>query len=233
MRIQMSQTMKYTLLLIFFLFPLLAASQLSPTEDKALLHIEVMDFSDNPRPQEVVLIHATGKKKTVKKITDEQGMVHVLLPKGDTYNVTYRSFLEERSHAEINIPKDPGAMEATLQIKFEMDSEQTYELDIHFETDKSVIRSESFKELEVLAEQLKLKPKLRIELAGHTDDQGSEEYNLTLSQNRAKAVKTYLTKKGISAARIETVGYGESKPLKSNSNPEGRARNRRTEIRIL
>ena len=225
--------MKHFITFLCCLLPLLSFSQLKPTEDKALLHIEVMDFSENLRPREVVLIRATGKNKTVKKITDAEGMAHILLPKGDTYKVTYRSFLEERSHAEIEIPNDPGEMEATLQIKFEMDADQTYELYIHFETDKSVIRSESFEELEILVEQLKLKPRLRIELAGHTDDQGSEDYNLTLSQNRAKAVKTYLTKKGIAASRIETTGYGESKPVASNGSPEGRARNRRTEIRIL
>ena len=73
----------------------------------------------------------------------------------------------------------------------------------------------------------------KIELAGHTDSDGSAESNLKLSQDRAAAVKAYLVSKGISASRIQTVGYGESRPVAQNSSEAGRAKNRRTEVRVI
>ena len=98
---------------------------------------------------------------------------------------------------------------------------------------KSIIKSESFDELDELVNYLQLKPDLKIEIAGHTDSEGSDDSNMTLSQNRANAVKTYLTEKGINAARLKAKGYGESRPIADNESISGRALNRRTEIHIM
>ena len=76
-------------------------------------------------------------------------------------------------------------------------------------------------------------PIVKIEIAAHTDDVGSEEYNMKLSQKRAESVTNYLVSKGIQKERLISVGYGESKPLTSNATPEGRDSNRRTEFKIL
>lgn len=77
-----------------------------------------------------------------------------------------------------------------------------------------------------------------IEIGGHTDSQGKDDYNLKLSKARAESVKKYLVSKGIAADRIETQGYGETKPIAPNTingkdNPEGRKKNRRTEFKVL
>lgn len=77
---------------------------------------------------------------------------------------------------------------------------------------------------------LKENPSLRVIVEGHTDSVGSDAYNLKLSERRAQAVENYLVRQGIDASRIETRGYGESKPISSNQTAEGRARNRRVEI---
>jgi outer membrane protein OmpA-like peptidoglycan-associated protein len=71
-----------------------------------------------------------------------------------------------------------------------------------------------------------------LEINGHTDNQGTEEYNKTLSENRSKAVKKYLTDKGILETRITTAGFGFSKPIASNDTEDGRAKNRRVEFII-
>ncbi|HNV52841.1 MAG TPA: OmpA family protein, partial [Tenuifilaceae bacterium] len=80
---------------------------------------------------------------------------------------------------------------------------------------------------------LKHNPTIKIEVGGHTDDQGSDEYNQKLSENRAKSVAEYLIANKVEASRVKWAGYGETKPVESNTTPEGRAQNRRTEVKIL
>lgn len=76
-------------------------------------------------------------------------------------------------------------------------------------------------------------PKIKIEIGGHTDNIGSEEYNLNLSETRAKAVYEFLIKNGIEKSRLTFQAYGFSKPIDNNETPEGRANNRRTEFKVL
>jgi outer membrane protein OmpA-like peptidoglycan-associated protein len=73
---------------------------------------------------------------------------------------------------------------------------------------------------------------LSIEIEGHTDNVGSQEHNLTLSENRAKEVYSFLVDKGIAATRMTYKGFGDSKPIASNDSETGRAENRRTAFRI-
>lgn len=104
---------------------------------------------------------------------------------------------------------------------------------IFFETAKADLKPESNLELEKLLAWLRNNPTAKIEVAGHTDDQGSVEYNLALSKRRAAAVVAYLTTKGIVTTRLVARGYGKDKPVATNSTEAGRARNRRTEFLIL
>ncbi len=80
---------------------------------------------------------------------------------------------------------------------------------------------------------MKLKPSLVIEISGHTDNTGTTEINMKLSQDRADAVRNYLIRKGISAERVTAKGYGDTEPVADNSTDEGKAKNRRTEVRII
>lgn len=104
---------------------------------------------------------------------------------------------------------------------------------IFFETARSSLLPESTVELDQLVDVLNTYPSMVIELAGHTDSEGSEASNLKLSQDRSNSVKSYLVQKGVSADRIKTVGYGESMPVASNETAEGRQANRRVEFKIL
>lgn len=104
---------------------------------------------------------------------------------------------------------------------------------IFFETGKYELKATSDAELQFLTYFLRTNPGISIEIQGHTDDVGSDEANLTLSRNRAKAVKEYLIGQGIPETRIEANGYGESKPRVPNDSDENRALNRRTEFKIL
>ncbi len=76
-------------------------------------------------------------------------------------------------------------------------------------------------------------PTVKIELGSHTDNKGSDEYNMKLSDNRSKSVVAYLIAKGIAATRLVAKGYGETKFIDTNETDEGRQNNRRTEFKIL
>ena len=104
---------------------------------------------------------------------------------------------------------------------------------IFFNVDKADLKSESFPELNRLATFLKSNPSARLEISGHTDSQGSEQHNKSLSEQRAQSVKNYLVTKGCNTANITAVGYGASKPVADNASEKGRAANRRVEFRIL
>ena len=104
---------------------------------------------------------------------------------------------------------------------------------IYFQFDRSTILQQSYKELTTLVELMRDNPKLRIEIGGHTDNQGSASYNMKLSESRAKAVADYLIAKGIDPKRLQYRGYGKTKPIADNSSDEGRAKNRRVEMKIL
>ncbi|MDW8135143.1 MAG: OmpA family protein, partial [Bacteroidia bacterium] len=104
---------------------------------------------------------------------------------------------------------------------------------IFFDFDKATLRPESKAELERVYQLLMQNPNMKIRLAGHTDNVGSDEYNQRLSESRAKAVYEYLIQRGISPGRLSYVGYGESKPIDTNETEEGRQNNRRVELEIL
>jgi outer membrane protein OmpA-like peptidoglycan-associated protein len=104
---------------------------------------------------------------------------------------------------------------------------------IFFDTDKSDLKPESEVELKNLLTLLHENPKMKIEISGHTDNVGSKEHNIILSQNRAKAVYDYLINKGIKANRMSYKGYGYNRPISTNDTEEGRTLNRRTEFKIV
>jgi len=104
---------------------------------------------------------------------------------------------------------------------------------LFFVQSKSELLPESMPELERLYQLMMEQPNLEIELGGHTDNQGIYSANIRLSQDRAEAVREFLVEKGIPRKRIEAKGYGPSKPVASNLNPETRKQNRRVEITIL
>jgi len=81
-------------------------------------------------------------------------------------------------------------------------------------------------------EALKQYPTLKLAIEGHTDNVGKPEKNKTLSEARAASVKQYLLSKGIDAARLDSVGYGDTKPTQDNKTAKGRAANRRIEFKI-
>ncbi|WP_300437531.1 OmpA family protein [Christiangramia sp.] len=104
---------------------------------------------------------------------------------------------------------------------------------VYFDTEKYNINSKSQATLNKLADIFKEYPQSNILVEGHTDNTGSDSYNLTLSKNRAQAVTGYLVDNGIDRGRFTTKWYGESQPKYDNSTAEGRSKNRRVELAIV
>jgi outer membrane protein OmpA-like peptidoglycan-associated protein len=101
---------------------------------------------------------------------------------------------------------------------------------INFDVDKSTIRPESMGTLNMISQILKDNPELKFDIEGFTDNSGNPAHNLSLSQDRANAVKTQLVSMGISASRLTAKGFGDTKPISDNSTAGGRANNRRVEF---
>lgn len=157
-----------------------------------------------------------------------------LIP-GRNYNVTYESagFLfhsenifipDTTSYQVINKAVDLAPIKVGAKVVLK---------NIFFDFDKASLRTVSRVELNRVYNMLKTNPSLKIEISGHTDSKGSDEYNQKLSDERAKSVVKYLTEKGISADRMQAKGYGETRPVASNDTEEGRQENRRTELKII
>ncbi len=103
---------------------------------------------------------------------------------------------------------------------------------VNFDFDKSAIRPDASVILDEAASILNESPGVRVEVGGHTDATGTDEYNQGLSERRAKSVVDYLVSKGVSAGRLDAAGYGESKPVADNGTRDGRAQNRRVELNV-
>mgnify|MGYP003853598811 CR=1 FL=1 len=104
---------------------------------------------------------------------------------------------------------------------------------VHFDKGSAKLLPESYGQLEELARFLRAHPRLRIELAGHTDGTSLPESEIQLSRQRALAVRDYLVAQGLAKERFTIVGYGKQRPIADNATPEGQRRNRRVEFRIL
>jgi adhesin transport system outer membrane protein len=104
---------------------------------------------------------------------------------------------------------------------------------VHFDLDKYTLREDAIPLLEEALKVLQRYPDLKVEVAGHTDYLNTDEYNQALSEKRAKAVMDYFVSQGVAAGRLTAKGYGESQPIASNASPEGQAKNRRVELRVV
>ena len=105
--------------------------------------------------------------------------------------------------------------------------------DVQFELNSSELTVNSSASLDEVANAMNEYPNLRIEVQAHSDSMGGDAYNQSLSEKRASSVRDYLIGAGIAANRIEAKGYGETKPIADNSTSEGRAKNRRVELKVI
>jgi len=128
-----------------------------------------------------------------------------------------------------NPPPPPESLEKALL----KDKKYTFSAGVLFDSGKSELRPEAGKELDSLVVFLQKHPKVLLGISGHTDDVGTEEYNLDLSERRAKSVQDYLESKGIRADKLRARGFGESRPVADNNTEAGKQANRRVECIVM
>lgn len=186
-------------------------------------------------PSAVELIDLSSKQLISKVQTDEQGNYLITLPVGKDYafNVNRKGYLfysdnfqlikhSADSVYEKNIPLQPLEANASIILK-----------NIFFDINKFDLKPESEAELDKIILLLNDNPTLKIQINGHTDSVGKTADNLKLSENRAKSVVNYLITNGIDPKRLSAKGFGASAPLALNRTEEGRALNRRTEMKVV
>lgn len=208
------------------------AQELKPTMDRALVKTLVTNELKKPIVGDQVVFTSKSKGHKYKGVTGADGRFSILVPIGDTYVVEYSNFTNKVKFNEITIPVEPALYSWDVNISFEPARVIVLE-NVEYDFNKSTIRKTSFKTLDDLYEVMTYKPNLVIEIGGHTDNIGTDQSNELLSLYRSNSIKSYLVKKGISADRIQTKGYGESFPIADNDTEEGRQKNRRTEVKII
>lgn len=229
------------LLQIFFVFTAnaqtgdykyLNSTKLKPTETQVLVNVHVKDLSNKPRPDELIIFQSTKTKGIYKRVSDAEGNCSILLPKDDKYKIKYQELGSIVDYSNLAVTADSGLWMLEVNVRFENSIVQALN-NVHFENNKAVLVLESFSELDRLVDVMLRKKRIIIEIAGHTDDVGNPEDNLTLSQKRAETVREYLISKGIEKHRVFAKGYGDTEPVEENDTEEGRQLNRRAEVRIL
>lgn len=146
-----------------------------------------------------------------------------------SFNAPSDEFDETMMNPDLCLNKIPPPVELNKPIVME---------NVYYDFNMATLKPESYPSLDSLVSLLQFYPKMVIEIGAHTDSKGTDKYNLDLSQRRAQSVVDYLIGKGIDASRLQSKGYGESQPIAPNTingkdNPEGRAKNRRTEFKAL
>lgn len=184
-----------------------------------------IDLIDNQKNEKVATF--TSNSKTGKFL--------VSLPSGKNYGIAVLAEGYLFHSENFDIPLAQGFQEINKEVLLKKVAVGTSIVlkNIFFDYDKATLRKESIPELERLINLLKEVPTMKIEISGHTDSRGTDEYNQKLSESRAKSVVAYLIDKGIASKRLQYKGYGESKPVATNDTGDGRQQNRRTEFMIL
>lgn len=212
---------------------MLVGTSLWAQDFDAKVSINTIDDMGNPRIQEEVIFTDKATGASTSCVTDENGQCQMTVAQGVDYSIAYSTWNDAQEYADYSIPVFDGPLNLTVNITVQAEPEVLTLDHVYFDTGTYILKDESFQELDKLYHYLSTKKHLNVEIGGHTDSDGSDDSNLTLSQNRANAVKDYLINKGIDANRLTAVGYGETQPRATNDTEDGRAQNRRTEVKIL
>lgn len=194
---------------------------------------KVTNFENEAINGEKIIFISRSSKKRMEMVSDAEGKFKLSLPAADTFDVKIERAGLENDYTYIAVPVVPEGYEmASLRLTIQISETGSFTMnDLKFETASAKINASSYEGLDKLVDYLKRKKDIKIEVSGHTDNEGNPQANQELSEKRAQAVKTYLVNKGISASRITTKGYGATQPIASNDTANGRAKNRRTEIK--
>ncbi len=182
-----------------------------------------------------------GTELGIAQSNPETGEYEIKLPGGYLYGIRAeaKDHVSESQNLDLrNITSDVVIQNKDFNLQpirvARIDENATITLNnIFFDFDKATLKPESFPELNRLVTLMNERPTMQVEIDGHTCDIGEEQYNLGLSERRAKAVQKYIIGKGIEASRVAVQFFGETRPVVENTNRETRRKNRRVEFKIV
>lgn len=193
------------------------------TDDQGKPVIADITFSGHPNDQLY--------KKVVT--TDDDGYYEVKVPWAEPYHVVINPDGYMLHQQDVPAPKDDQPVRLDFVIQA-LELQKVFVFNnIQFDFDKASLKQESYEILNDIVITMLNNPNIRIEISGHTCNIGDDDYNQNLSERRAQAVLDYLAAKQVEAERMESAGYGETKPLNDNSTNEKRELNRRVEIKVI
>lgn len=216
-----------------------ALPQKAKPEEVFIISGKVTDENGTPLEADLIWEDVSTRKQIGKlKSNPITGEYFLVVPFGKKigYYATKEGYYETSNYIDLSKKKKTDKVRQDIiliSIKKMIEEGQSVRLNnIFFDYDKYDLKEESFPELDRLAKILSDNNSVKVQLAAHTDDQGSDSYNQKLSENRAKSVLDYLVSKGIEKSRLKSVGYGEKQPIADNSTEDGRAQNRRVEFKF-
>ena len=177
----------------------------------------------------------TGKEVGMAQTNPKTGEYKIVLPAGNLYGFRAEadSAIPVSEHLDLRELKQFQIVRYDLTLVPLEVGQRVLLNNLFFDYNKSIIQPESYSELRRMADVLRRNQTVRIMINGHTDDVGSDDYNLQLSKDRAQAVLEYFVNQGVQSSQIETQGLGKTQPVAPNDSNEGRQKNRRVEFIIL
>ncbi len=197
---------------------------------------KVVDKEGNPVEATVEIIdNKTGRVIYRVKTNSATGEYIVSLPPGHNYAMVIKKqgYMFHSENFDLEDDDSYNEVHKNFTLDTIAPQSKTQLRNIFFDFNSAKLKPESYAELNLVVNFLKNHPNLKVEISGHTDSLGRFDYNVKLSKLRAQAVVNYLVSKGIKKSRLVAKGYGPTKPIAPNSTPQGRALNRRVEIKIL
>ncbi len=166
---------------------------------------------------------------------NESGAYQFTLRPGARFGISaaLEGYIPQNENIDLNNIEETDTIEMNLLLSPIEVGQPVVIRNIFFEVNQSVLKTASYPELERILEYLTSGRIQRIEISGHSSSDGPDDYNLALSERRANAVQQFFLNNGISQDRIESVGYGEQRPIASNATLDGRQKNRRVEFKVL
>lgn len=210
---------------------------LKSTEDSVLVEFTIINVDSVPVENARLVVMAIDNSLVKEGVSDIIGKCYMLLPEGKSYkSIVYKGSRDYPNTQIMTLSVEKGrySYDQSIRLVLIQDFARIFTLDnVYFDVNKWDIKPECTYAIDNLYNTLALNPNMKIEIAGHTDSDGDSQENLILSQHRAESVMNYLIKKGLDPKRVQAKGYGEFKPIVPNDNAPNKAKNRRTEVRVL
>jgi len=211
--------------------------KIKPKAQLTLLKGIITDEKTNLPVEATIEVYDNEQQKIIATYTSNSatGKYLISLPEGKNYglNVSAKGYLFQSKNINITDSVKYGEINEDIKMKKIEVGKSVVLNNVFFDYNKSSLREESKSELQKLINMLDENLTIKLEISGHTDNKGNADYNQKLSEDRAKAVVSYLIVNGIPIEQVTYKGYGLSQPIATNDTEEGRQLNRRTEFKIL